>query len=102
MLTSQKFADTLIKSQTTSQETMQNGPMQGRGTSFKQNLNNEGKGINSLIKNDKTIDSVDVSVTLTDVGLLFIIGYSIIFISMIIPSIKVLNTDPKDILSRKE
>ena len=76
--------------------------MGGRGSSFQSNNFQSKRGLNSFVKKTKAIDEVDVSVTLTDVGLLFIIGYSIIFVSMIVPSIKILNTDPKDILSRKE
>ena len=84
-----------------------NSPMGGRGSSFAQNGNFEerkDKSIGSImgLNNIDTIDEIDVSVTLKDVGLLFIIGYVIIFISMIIPSIKILNSDPKDILSRRE
>ena len=50
----------------------------------------------------KTIDSIDVSVTIKDIALLFVIGYGIILVSMIVPSIKILHSDPKDILSRRE
>lgn len=102
MCASQKLADTLIENQKESVEVMNNSPMGGRGSNFNGGFKSENKGLNSIFKSDKTIDEVDVSVTLTDVGLLFIIGYSIILVSMVIPSLKIINSDPKDILSRKE
>ena len=43
-----------------------------------------------------------MAVTIKDIALLFVIGYGIIFVSMIVPSIKILHSDPKDILSRRE
>ncbi len=107
LFTSQKFADILIDNQNQSTMISNNSPMGGRGSSFAQNGNFEerkDKSIGSImgLNNIDTIDEIDVSVTLKDVGLLFMIGYVIIFISMIIPSIKILNSDPKDILSRRE
>lgn len=109
LFTSQKFADILIDNQNQTTEVNNQSPMGGRGSSFNQGGNfeerpNKDKGIGSLtgFNSVDAIDEVDVSVTIKDVGLLFIIGYSIIFISMIVPSIKILNSDPKDILSRRE
>lgn len=107
LFTSQKFADILIDNQSKSTEVSNQSPMGGRGSSYNQNGNFEerkDKGIGSLtgISSVDTIDEIDVSVTPKDVGLLFIIGYAIIFVSMIIPSIRILNSDPKDILSRRE
>lgn len=107
LFTSQKFADILIDNQSRSAEVNSQSPMGGRGSSFNTNGNfteKKDKGIGFLtgISSVDTIDEIDVSVTPKDVGLLFIIGYAIIFVSMIIPSIRILNSDPKDILSRRE
>lgn len=98
LITSQKFADILIDNQNQSTEVSNQSPMGGRGSSFNPN----GNFTDTRISYVDTIDEIDVSVTPKDVELLFIIGYAIIFVSMIIPSIKILNSDPKDILSRRE
>lgn len=101
LFASQKFANILIDNQNKNAEISNQSPMGGRGSSFNPNGNFSGKkdkGISSV----NTIDEIDVSVTPKDIGLLFMIGYSIIFVSMIIPSIRILNSDPKDILSRRE
>ena len=91
-LMSQKLANIVMENQQNTIEVI-NNDRNIRGTSF---------GPMNNYKNENKIKSIDVSTNIDDVLKLFLIGYGIIVISMIIPSIKILNTDPKNILSRKE
>lgn len=95
-LISQKLADTVLESQNKVENKMNDSRQGGRGNDFSPFNMNKGKS------NVKVIDAIDVNVNKEDIGLLFIVGYGIIFISMIVPSIKIINSDPKDILSRRE
>lgn len=95
-LISQKLADTVLESQDKVENKMNDSRQGGRGNDFSPFNINKGKS------NVKVIDEIDVNVNKEDIGLLFIVGYGIIFISMIVPSIKIINSDPKDILSRRE
>ena len=95
-LISQKLADTVLESQNKVENKMNDSRQGGRGNDFNPFNMNKGKS------NVKVIDEIDVNVNKEDIGLLFIVGYGIIFISMIVPSIKIINSDPKDILSRRE
>ena len=52
--------------------------------------------------NVSVIDKLNVDVSSKDIIILVLVESLIIVISMVIPSIKILNSDPKDILSRKE
>jgi putative ABC transport system permease protein len=93
-LVSQKLGDAILDNQITSlKDSNSNIPGGNRGAMF-----NRFEGNNNI----KQIDSIDVNVSINDIELLFICGYVIIFVSMIVPSIKILKTDPKDILSRKD
>lgn len=95
---SQKLGDKILENQISSLENSNNNiPGGNRGTMF--NRFNGGENSN---QNVKTIDEINVNVNTNDVELLFIFGYIIIFLSMIIPSVNILRTDPKDILSRKD
>ena len=91
-LMSQKLANIVMENQQNTIEVI-NNDRNIRGTSF---------GPMNNYKNENKIKSIDVSTNIDNVLKLFLIGYGIIVISMIIPSIKILNTDPKNILSRKE
>ena len=107
LLVSHKLADTLLENQTTVTEKMNTSVSGNRGNGAVMNRNMNKREDMSIGKmtglgTSKTIDSIDVSVTLKDIALLFVIGYGIILISMIVPSIKILHSDPKDILSRRE
>lgn len=107
LLVSQKLADTLLENQTTVTEKMNTSVSGNRGNGAVMNRNMNKREDMSVGKmtglgTSKTIDSIDVSVTIKDIALLFVIGYGIILISMIVPSIKILHSDPKDILSRRE
>lgn len=107
LLISQKLADTLLENQTKVTEKMNTSVSgnRGNGAVMDRNMNKrEDMSIGKItgLGTSKTIDSIDVSVTIKDILLLFVIGYGIIFVSMIIPSIKILHSDPKDILSRRE
>lgn len=95
-LISQKLADTVLESQNKVENKMNDSRQGGRGNDFSPFNMNKGKS------NVKVIDEIDVNVNKEDIVLLFIVGYGIIFISMIVPSIKIINSDPKDILSRRE
>ena len=95
-LISQKLADTILESQDKVENKMNDSRQGGRGNDFSPFNMNKGKS------NVKVIDEIDVNVNKEDIGLLFIVEYGIIFISMIVPSIKIINSDPKDILSRRE
>lgn len=107
LLVSQKLADTLLENQTTVTEKMNTSVSGNRGNGAVMNRNMNKREDMSIGKmtglgTSKTIDSIDVSVTIKDIALLFVIGYGIILVSMIVPSIKILHSDPKDILSRRE
>ena len=107
LLVSQKLADTLLENQTTVTEKMNTSVSGNRGNGAVMNRNMNKREDMSVGKmtglgTSKTIDSIDVSVTIKDIALLFVIGYGIILVSMIVPSIKILHSDPKDILSRRE
>ena len=107
LLVSQKLADILLENQTTVTEKMNTSVSGNRGNGAVMNRNMNKREDMSIGKmtglgTSKTIDSIDVSVTLKDIALLFVIGYGIILVSMIVPSIKILHSDPKDILSRRE
>ena len=52
--------------------------------------------------NVEIVDEIDVNVNSNSILMLFVLEFGIIVVSMIIPSIKILNSDPKDILSRRE
>lgn len=107
LLVSQKLADTLLENQTEVTEKMNTSVSGNRGNGAVMNRNMNKREDMSIGKmtglgTSKTIDSIDVSVTIKDILLLFVIGYGIILVSMIVPSIKILHSDPKDILSRRE
>ena len=107
LLVSRKLADTLLENQTTVTEKMNTSVSGNRGNGAVMNRNMNKREDMSIGKmtglgTSKTIDSIDVSVTIKDIALLFVIGYGIILVSMIVPSIKILHSDPKDILSRRE
>lgn len=107
LLVSQKLADTLLENQTEVTEKMNTSVSGNRGNGAVMNRNMNKREDMSIGKmtglgTSKTIDSIDVSVTIKDILLLFVIGYGIILASMIVPSIKILHSDPKDILSRRE
>jgi putative ABC transport system permease protein len=94
-ITSQKFANILIENQIKTEENVSEFGRGDRGFGFKNNINKTGKKV-------EEIKEVSVDTSFKDIVILFILGYGIIIISMIIPSIKILNTDPKNILSRRE
>lgn len=107
LLISQKLADTLLENQTEFTEKMNTSVSgnRGNGAVMDRNMNRrEDMSIGKItgLGTSKTINSIDVSVTIKDILLLFVIGYGIILVSMITPSIKILHSDPKDILSRRE
>lgn len=97
-LISQKLADTVISMQTKAEK--RSNDFGGRGNGF-----SGGKiDIPNRIDNSKVevINEINVNVDAKDISIMFIIEFGIIIISMVIPSIKILNSDPKDILSRRE
>lgn len=49
-----------------------------------------------------TIDELDVSVGITEIGMLVGIGYLLVIISMVIPMMQIIKYDPKTILTRRE
>lgn len=89
---SQKFADVILDSQTS---IVENQKENKRGNGFRGDI-----GI--INSNVDTINEINVDVNAKSIMLLLFVETTIIIISMIIPSIKILNSDPKDILSRKE
>ncbi|MDD2518644.1 MAG: FtsX-like permease family protein [Bacilli bacterium] len=52
--------------------------------------------------NVETIDNIDVTVSINDYAILFIIGYLVSGIAMIIPSINILKYEPKTILTGRQ
>lgn len=100
MIVSQKLADSVISIESKTQEnTIQN--VGGRGNGFS-NKGMDVKNNSNMMETVEVIDEVDVNVESKNIITLLFIELGIIIISMIIPSIKILNSDPKDILSRKE
>lgn len=101
-LVSQKLADSVISMQTKAEE--QSSDFGGRGNGFTPGgmngqMSKPGETNNSNIE---VIDEIDVNVGVKDISVMAIIELGIIIFSMLIPSIKILNSDPKDILSRRE
>lgn len=91
---SQKFANVILDNQVSQTE------------DFNQNkIGNGFRGDAKFMKsnsNVSVIDELNVDVSSKDIIILVLVESLIIVISMVIPSIKILNSDPKDILSRKE
>ena len=95
-LASQKLANMIIENQQTQEETMDKFNRGNRGFGG-MNLPKENSN-----KNVKEIKEVNADTNIKDIVILFGIGYIVIITSMLVPSIKILNTDPKSILSGKE
>lgn len=97
-LISQKLADTVISMQTKAEE--KSNDFGGRGNGFSGGKMDIPNAINN--SNLEVINEIDVNVDAKDISIMFIMEFGIIIFSMVIPSIKILNSDPKDILSRRE
>lgn len=97
-LVSQKLADTVISMQTKAEE--KTNDFGGRGNGFSSGKMDIPNNINNL--DLEVIDEINVNVDAKNISIMFIIEFGIIIVSMVIPSIKILNSDPKDILSRRE
>lgn len=52
--------------------------------------------------NVEAIDSIDISIAISDYALLFLIGYLIVGVAMIIPSINIVKYEPKTILTGRQ
>ena len=91
-LASQKLANVIIQNQEVQTETMDKFGRGDRGFGMRQSKN----------KNVDAIKEINVDTNIKDIVLLFGLGYVIIISSMVLPSIKILNTDPKNILTGKE
>ncbi len=98
-IASQKLADMIIKNQETQSETNEKFSRGDRGFGM---MPGNSPMKNSKTKNVKVVDEVNVDTSIKDIIILFGLGYIIIISSMVIPSIKILNTDPKSILTGKE
>lgn len=94
MMISQKLANIILENQVVESDSFDNYQ---RGNKFGGKMDIMEIGMDVDI-----IDEIDVNVTIKDISILFVIEFGIIIISMVLPSIKILNSDPKDILSRKE
>lgn len=94
-LIAQKIGDGMLSKQIESQESAaSNGERRG--------MNAMGGGPGRQQSNVKQIDTIDVSAGIKEYALLFGIGFLIIIVAMIIPSINILRYQPKDILAGKE
>ena len=91
---SQKFANVILDNQVSQTEDFNQNK---RGNGFR----GDSKFMESN-SNVSVIDELNVDVSSKDIIILVLVESLIIVISMVIPSIKILNSDPKDILSRKE
>lgn len=89
-LISQKLGDKVVSMQTES------------SNENKMEFGGRGSGLTNRMNDSEVIDEVDVNVNGKNISMLFMIELGIIVVSMIVPSIKILNSDPKDILSRRE
>ena len=94
-IASQKLADVIIKNQEAQEETMDKFGRGDRGFGNRPSMNGKNKNV-------EVVKEVSVNTNVKDIVILFGLGYVIIIGSMIIPSIKILNTDPKNILTGKE
>ncbi len=95
-LISQKIGDEMLKQQIASTQSSDNSVGGER-----RGLNAPGR-LRSQQSNVKQIDSIDVSPGIKEYALLFGIGFLIIIVAMIIPSINILRYQPKTILTGKE
>lgn len=50
----------------------------------------------------EVIDEINVSMNVTDYILLFLVGYGIILVSLIVPAVNIMKYEPKTILTRRE
>lgn len=111
--TSYFLADTMGKSMLESQVSSANeqsennfgrpgaGGMGGnRGGGFVINGGTIGGTINNA--NVETIDNIDVSVSVGDYALLFLIGYLIAGVAMVLPSMNIVKYEPKTILTGRQ
>ncbi len=57
---------------------------------------------NSLNSDVEVIEDINVSITVVEYSLLFVIGYLVLFISMIIPVVNIMKYEPKTILTGRE
>lgn len=97
-LASQKLADMIIKNQEIQSETNEKFSRGDRGFGMM-----PGSPMRTSKNKDvKVVDEVNVDTSIKDIVILFGLGYIIIISSMVIPSVKILNTDPKSILTGKE
>ena len=65
-----------------------------------QSQNNFGRPMNR--SNTNTVKELSVNATTKDYLTLFGLGYMIIFVSMILPSINIIKYEPKTILTRRD
>lgn len=68
-------------------------------SSGRPDMNTGGIGSTSSVD---VIDEIEISVSVTDYALLFIIGYFVALISMLIPSMNIVKYEPKTILTGRE
>ena len=95
-IASQKLANVIIENQETQSETNEKFGRGDRGFGMRPTMNI------SKNKDVEVVKTVNVDTSVKDIIILFGLGYIIIISSMVIPSIKILNTDPKSILTGKE
>ena len=85
----QKMSKTLLENQTTMTQN--------------QSQNNFGRPMNKPNQtNNETITEISVNATAQDYLTLFGLGYMIVFVSMILPSINIIKYEPKTILTRRD
>ena len=98
-LIAQKMGDSLLKQQVASSQQATSDTTQQRG------INARPGGFSRMTTRQssaKQIDTIDVSAGVHEYAMLFGIGYLILIVAMILPSINVLRYQPKTILAGKE
>jgi putative ABC transport system permease protein len=87
-----------ISSETSKTTDTENGPGEGRGLNAMRRFAPGGQAASSV----KQIDKIDVSAGAKEYVTIFGLGYLILLVAMVLPSVNILRYQPKSILSGKE
>lgn len=101
-LLAQKMGEGLLQQQISSETSKttdtETGPGEGRGLNAMRRFAPGGQAASSV----KQIDKIDVSAGAKEYATIFGLGYLILLVAMVLPSVNILRYQPKSILSGKE
>lgn len=76
--------------------------MPGGGNNFPGDIEEPGNMKQQILANRETAVELDINATPKDFLLLFITGYLVIVLALILPSVNIMRYQPKEILAGKE